>query len=131
MSDRLLFDTDVLIDYLRGVQPAVEYLESRAEGLLVSAVTVAELFAGVREGKERVALSAFLQAFEVVPVTQVIAEKGGLFRRGHGRSHNVGLADALIAATAEHAQAQLVTLNQKHFPMLPDVLVPYRKHGAA
>lgn len=35
--------------------------------------------------------------------------------------------DVLIAASAELSGARLVTLNRKHFPMLPDVLVPYAK----
>jgi predicted nucleic acid-binding protein len=78
-----------------------------------------------------VALSTFLHAFEMVPIDQAVAQRGGLFRRDYGRSHGLGLADALIAATAEHAKAQLVTLNEKHFPMLPDVLVPYRKSAPA
>jgi hypothetical protein len=37
------------------------------------------------------------------------------------------LADAIIAATAEAQQANLVTLNNKHFQMLKDVVVPYQK----
>jgi predicted nucleic acid-binding protein len=127
MSARLLIDTDVLIDYLRGQAQAVAYLEGRAETLLVSAITVAELFASVRDGKERTALSAFLSAFEVVAVDAVIAERGGLFRRDYGRSHGTGLADALIGATADHVRAHLVTLNRRHFPMLSDVHVPYSK----
>lgn len=127
MSERLLLDTDVLIDYLRGRPNTVSYIEDRTETLLVSTITVAELFAGVREGKERTALSAFLSAFESVPVDASIAERGGLFRRDYGRSHNTGLADALIAATAEQVQARFVTLNRKHFPMLADVDIPYAK----
>lgn len=125
MPKRLLFDTDVLIDYLRGVQEAVAYLESRQEVLLVSAITVAELYAGVREGQERTALGAFVGAFEVLPLDQTIAEKGGLLRRDYGKSHGTGLADALIAATAELQRATLVTRNHKHFPMLKHVQVPY------
>jgi predicted nucleic acid-binding protein len=125
LSERLLIDTDVLIDYLRGRAPAVEYLEARTETLLISAVTVAELFAGVREGKERTTLSTFLSAFEIVPLDAAIAERGGLFRRDHGKSHGTGLADAPIAATADLRKARLVSLNRKHFPMLKDVLVPY------
>jgi hypothetical protein len=124
---RYLVDTDVLIDYLRGVPQAVDFLEEAPEALLISAVSVGELFAGVREGAERSALDAFLGAFEVVPLDRESAEKGGLFRRDFGRSHNVGLPDALIAASAELRGARLVTLNRKHFPMLPDVLVPYSK----
>jgi predicted nucleic acid-binding protein len=127
MPERLLLDTDVLVDYLRGASEAVAYVEERTETLLLSSITVAELYAGVREGRERTALSTFLSAFEVVPVTREIAERGGLWRRDYGRSHSTGLADALIAATAELSQAQLVTLNRKHFPMFPAVLVPYRK----
>ena len=125
MPKRLLFDTDVLIDYLRGVQEAVTYLESRQEVLLVSAVTVAELYAGVREGQERTALGAFVGAFEVLPLDQAIAEKGGLLRRDYGKSHGTGLANALLAATAERQRAILVTRNRKHFPMLKHVQVPY------
>ena len=131
MADRLLFDTDVLVDYLRGREEAVTFLEARTETLLVSAVTVAELFAGVREGRERTALSTFLSAFEVVQVTADTAQRGGLLRRDFGKSHNTGLADALIAATALEAGARLVTLNAKHFPMLPDHLVPYTKGRTA
>src|ERR1051325_11334579 len=127
MADRLLIDTDVLIDYLRDQPDAVVYLENLTEPLLVSAVTVAELYAGVREGAERVALDAFIQVFEVVPVDTEIALKGGLFRRDYVKSHNTGLADALIAASADNRQASLVTLNAKHFPMLMNVIIPYQK----
>ena len=72
-------------------------------------------------------LDQFVRAFQIVPVDPGIAQKGGLFRRDYLKSHNVALADALIAATADSLQATLVTLNQKHFPMLGSVFVPYRK----
>ncbi len=125
----LLIDTDVLIDYLRGQAEAIAYLEGLTELLLVSTITVAELYAGVREGAEREALDTFLSAFEVVAVDEALARRGGLYRRDYGKSHGVGLADALIAATAELWGATLVTLNQKHFPMLASVAVPYTKSG--
>ena len=123
----LLIDTDVIIDYLRDRPEAVSYLENLAEPLLMSAVTVAELYAGVRDGAERTALDNFIQAFEIVAVDEEIAVKGGLYRRDYSKSHNTGLADALIAATAEVRRAELVTLNKKHFPMLSEVIVPYQK----
>lgn len=127
MAEPLLIDTDVLIDYLRGHADAVAYLENLTEPVLMSVVTLAELYAGVREGKEREALDNFITVFDLVMVDQEIAKADGLFRRDYHKSHNVGLADALIAATAESRQATLVTLNQKHFPMLSRVVVPYRK----
>ena len=127
MAERLLIDTDVLIDYLRDRAEAVSYLEALTESLLVSVITVAELYAGVREGAERTKLDEFIRAFEIVPVDQEVAVRGGLYRRDYIKSHNIGLADALIAATAELRQAALVTLNSKHFPMLANVVVPYQK----
>ena len=66
------------------------------------------------EGAERAALEAFRSAFDISPVYPEIAVRGGLFRREYGKSHNVGLPDALIAATAEFIGAILVTLNEKH-----------------
>ncbi|HZH31742.1 MAG TPA: type II toxin-antitoxin system VapC family toxin [Pyrinomonadaceae bacterium] len=127
MTGRLLIDTDVLIDYLRGRAEAVSYLESLTEPLLISAMTVAELHAGVREGAERIALEQFLSVFTVIPVNDVIAANGGLIRRDYGKSHGVGLADAIIASTAEFSKAELVTLNKKHFPTLSNIVTPYHK----
>ena len=126
MRLRLLLDTEVLVDYLRGRVEAAAYLESRAEALLISAITVAELYAGVREGEESRRLAQFLGAFEIVPLDAEIARQGGLYRRDFGPGHGVGLAAALIAATATLHQARLVTLNARHFPM-SEVEVPYSK----
>jgi predicted nucleic acid-binding protein len=125
----LLFDTDVLVDYLRGRAEAVSFLEAQTDTLLAPAMVVAELYAGVREGRERTALGGFLAAFEIVGVDAVIAERGGLMRRDFGKSHGTGLSDALIAASAQQRNATLVTLNRKHYPMLADVLVPYTKNS--
>jgi predicted nucleic acid-binding protein len=127
MTGRLLIDTDILVDYLRGNPAAVAFIESRSEDLLASVISVAELFAGVREGRERAALESFVAAFNVVPVDREIAERGGIYRRDFLRSHRIGLADALVAATADVMDADLATLNVKHFPMRPRLRPPYVK----
>ncbi len=127
MLDFLLLDTDVIIDYLRERAEAVTYIESQTNPFLISVVTVAELYSGVREGDERRALDTFLSVIELVPVSAEIAVKGGLYRRDWGKSHKVGLADALIAATADARGAKLITLNVKHFPMFPALAPPYTK----
>ena len=123
----LLVDTDVLIDYLRDHSDAVAYLDAVSDRLLISAMTIAELYAGVREGAERVALDDFIRAFEIVQIDNEIAVKSGLYRRDYGKTHGTGIGDAIIAATAELKHANLVTLNRKHFPMLSSVIVPYQK----
>lgn len=126
MADQVLLDTDVLIDYLRDYDAAVEYLESLSQPLLVSVITVAELYSGVREGQERNVLDQFMRAFDKIPIDDNIAMKAGLIRRQYGPSHGVGLADALVAATAEVNNAKVAMLNKNHFPMIKTV-VPYQK----
>jgi hypothetical protein len=123
----LVVDTDVLIDYLRDRPGAVAFLEGTEQPLAASAITIAELYVGARDGVERQRLDAFVEAFEVLPLDRPAAVLAGLWRRQYGPSHGTGLADALIAASAEAAGATLVTLNRRHFPMLSDVLVPYAK----
>jgi predicted nucleic acid-binding protein len=123
----LVVDTDVLIDYLRGQDQAVVFLEGSEPRLALSVITIAELYAGVRDGEERQQLDAFVEAFEVLPLPKEAAVVAGLWRRQYGRSHGTGLADALIAASVDGVQGTLVTLNRRHFPMLADVMVPYEK----
>lgn len=77
----MLVDTDVLIDYLRGYPDTIAFLEENLDGIFLSAVSVAELYQGVREGHERAQLTRMISAFSVLPLTQEIAEIAGLFRR--------------------------------------------------
>lgn len=125
----VLFDTDVLIDFLRGHDKARALLYKLVDDCAISAVSVAELHAGVREGPERNALRELLKLLEVVPLDADIAAQGGLLRRDWGKSHGVGLSDALIAATVQSTQRTLFTLNVKHYPMLrkPELKQAYTK----
>ena len=126
MSDTLLIDTDILIDYLRDYPPAVEWLEALSVDLILSAINVAEIYSGMRES-ERPKIETLLECFTIIPVDAALAESGGLLRRDFGKSHGTGLADAIIAATVQKLGCSLATLNKKHFPMLDSVIVPYQK----
>ena len=123
----MLVDTDVLIDFLRGRSEAVLFLRENIDRLSISAVSVAELFQGVRDGEERTRLSTMISAFVVLPLTEEIALAAGLYRRDFKATIGCGLADCMIAATAVHHRSQLVSLNAKHFTMVEDVKIPYRK----
>jgi hypothetical protein len=50
-----------------------------------------------------------------------------LSQRDFYQTHGTSLTDAMIAASANSTGAASVTLNKGHFPMLRDVVVPYRK----
>ena len=76
---------------------------------------------------EFAALQVFVSLFRVVPITTEIAQAGGLHNRDYGQSHGIGLADAILAATAEFENAELKTLDTRHYPMLKDLKPAYRK----
>lgn len=130
MSKPILIDTDVLIDFLRGYDEAMSVVAVNSERIVVSSIVVAELYAGVRggaDGVEQGVLERLLGLFRVVPLSSGIARLGGLYKRDYGKSHGVGLADAVVAATATVENAELTTLNVKHYPMFPGLQPAYRK----
>ncbi len=127
LPNRYLLDTDILIEYIRGQGRAIAYIDELDGDLLVSAATVAELYAGVRNSAEQQRMDDFLSAMLFIPVDQVIAKQGGLYRQKYGKSHGTGLVDALIAATANSVRANLVTFNRRHFPMIADLQIPYQR----
>jgi predicted nucleic acid-binding protein len=128
MKPRLLLDTDVLVDFLRGYAPARELVIREAEAIAVSAITVAELFAGARTAAEVRDLDEVLEVVPVIPVTPAIARQAGTLKFRSGRSHGVGIADAVIAATAQLHARELCTLNVRHFPMFVALEPPYARN---
>jgi len=126
MKKMILIDTDVVVDFLRGYDEAVAYLKGLSGEVALSAIAVAELYAGVRDD-EREKLDEFVSLFPVLPITPEIAKNGGLLKRDYHRSHGIGLADALMAATAIEQKAELKTLNTKHYPMFKGLKPPYTK----
>ncbi len=127
MDRPILVDTDVMVDYLRGRDKATRFLKKHGARAILSSITVAELYAGVKGNEEESTLDNIVSLFQVVSVTPEIAKAGGLLKRDFGKSHGVGLADAIVAATALTANADLATLNVKHFPMLAGLKPAYAK----
>jgi predicted nucleic acid-binding protein len=127
MTRPILLDTDILVDFFRGQSKAVAFVNAHVARIVLSSIVVAELYAGVKGDEEQKALDNFISLFRVVPVGHEIARAGGLYKRDYGKSHGVGLADAILAATAEAEDAELKTLNTKHYPMLKDLRPAYNK----
>jgi predicted nucleic acid-binding protein len=123
-----LLDTTVAIDHLRGHRPAANLLErliQAGESVVASELVRFELVAGVQD-EELAALEEFFLALAWVGVTEEVARAAGQLARRYQRSHSgIDTADYLIAATALLLEADLLTTNVRHFPMLEGLRAPY------
>ena len=127
MPKPVLIDTDVMIDFLRGHPKAVALVKEHSSRIILSSIVAAELYAGVRGDEELDTLDNLMSLFRVVPVALSLARTGGLHKRDYFKAHGVGLADAIVAATAESEDADLKTLNIKHYPMIKGLKPAYAK----
>src|SRR5207247_6718703 len=109
--DKILLDSDVIIEWLCGHQPFVEQIpkliETHAE-LFWTPVSVAEIFAGVRKGEENTAANLFL-LLEPISISTDHGRKAGAYLKSYAKSHSVELGDALIAACASTGGLRLWT----------------------
>jgi predicted nucleic acid-binding protein len=118
---KALFDTNILIDYLNGVEASKVEL-GRYRERLISIVTWMEVLAGGRENDELDVIEMFLRDFRIVEITRPVAREAVDVRR----THRIRLPDALVWAAARSESALLVTRNTKDFPRDdPSVRVPY------
>ena len=127
MAGSILLDTDILVDFLRGHSKAMAFVKASSARVILSSIVVAELYAGVKGDAEQAVLEDFVSLFRIAPVDANIAKAGGLYKRDYGKSHGVGLADAILAATAKAENTELKTLNTKHYPMLKGLRPAYTK----
>ena len=109
-SKSVLFDTGTIIDYLRGEPKAVSFFDDYVfSGLLtpsVSALTIGELFMGVRDKREETSLDLWLtNLFDVVGLDHTVLKQAGLLRK----QRSIGMGDAIIAATALTEHTPIIT----------------------
>jgi predicted nucleic acid-binding protein len=119
-----ILDTDVIIDYLRKYE-YTRYLLDRwsKPGLLaVSTLTYVEIYQGTRpEEKENTQL--LLNGLTTIPLDVSIAKIAGeLLCNLRLQDLTIGIADAIIGATALFLSVPLITNNTEHYPF-PDLWV--------
>jgi predicted nucleic acid-binding protein len=121
-----LWDTTIVIDLLRGHPPAVAYADQLLAPPSCSEITRVEVMRGVRNGERR-STERLLATFGWIAVDEAVARAAGELGRASRRSdQGIATADLVIAATATLSGLKLVTLNARHFPTIPGVVVPYR-----
>jgi len=120
-----VIDTSVIIDILRGLPAAADYLEGLEDVPACSEITRVEVTRGLRSA-ERVPTERLFQQLRWVAVDEPIARRAGELGRRWRTSHpGISSPDLVIAATAEQLGADLATSNVSHFPMFKRLQPPY------
>ena len=119
---KVLFDTNILIDYLNGMADAAKEIGRYGEKA-ISLVTWMEVMAGATVQEEQV-IKGFLSQFDLLPIDGAVAAEAVAIRR----TRRIKLPDAIILATARTTHRILITRNTKDFPadVDLDVRMPYR-----
>ncbi|MGB9661678.1 MAG: type II toxin-antitoxin system VapC family toxin [Moorellaceae bacterium] len=125
MAKSVLLDTGVLIALLRNLPGVKEFMKRLASEatLLVSAVTVVEIWQGARP-VEMEKTRLLFEALKVIPLDENLAEQAGQLAGQLRQSGiTIGLADTVIAATGIQTKAPIITTNPKHFTLISELVV--------
>lgn len=126
---RLVLDTSVLIDHLRGRPKAATELVPRAiadgDELWSVQVVRVEVLAGMRPAEEA-ATRTLLSLISWVDVDESLAEAAGALGRRFLPSHpGIEATDLVVAALTESLGGALKTTNITHYPMFRNLKAPY------
>jgi predicted nucleic acid-binding protein len=112
----VLVDTDVLIWYMRGNEKAKKIVD-KVGAFYISSVNYMELLQGIRNKEELRLLRHFLtqRKIEIVHVSEDVSQKALNYMEEYSLSHNLRMADAMIAATVLILGVTLLTANSKHY----------------
>jgi tRNA(fMet)-specific endonuclease VapC len=116
---KYLLDTDTLIDFFSGREPArTRLLELITEGndVATCAITEAEFFAGLSP-QQRKQSADFFEALTFWPISAEAARNAGTIRYDLARQGKaVPITDCLIAAVAIEQAAIILTSNTSDYP---------------
>ena len=120
---KLVLDTNILIDHLRGGDVWDSILKKVDENtkFYLPSIVMIELFSGQssKDKKSFDKIMKLVKCFDLVDLDSEIAAKAGELYRDVSKSLEV--PDYVVAATALHLKAGVVTLNRKHFKLIPEL----------
>lgn len=118
----ILADTDVLIDYLVGIEPVRSEIERllSSDQLATTVISAFELLSGADDSRRGRAARSLAEALPTVSL-----DLAGAMRAADVRRHldetgkTIGMGDRLIAGIALACDYPLFTRNRTHFQRVP------------
>ncbi len=111
----IVLDTNILIEILKGDRKTIDRVESLTETLSISSITVMELYYGALNKAEVNKLEKFVSLFNIIHLNENISRTAIKLIKRYAKSHSLDIPDSLIASTALHHDAMLLTYNKKDF----------------
>jgi len=110
-----LFDTDILIDHLRGKEEAkTVLLNFILQDNYYSVITLGEILFGMRENEKIKTFHLIDSMTEIKVDKEIVLLSYDVKQKSKG--YSLELYDCIIAATAIFYDLVLVTKNYKHYP---------------
>lgn len=115
--DKIIVDSDILIDFSRNLETAATWIESTELNwqIMISSVTEMELLLGSRDKSHLREVHTFLSRYQIISINERISDQAADLVRRYCLSHRLLVPDALIAATAIVNDLPLATINIKDF----------------
>ena len=110
-----IFDSNIIIDHLRGIPEAKKILEdySRNEKIGISSITAYELMTSTNTIKEEEGLSLFLLHSIVYPLDfKAVCESASIYKQLRSRGFQLSMADTLILGVAKANDETFVTYDK-------------------
>jgi len=120
---KLLIDSDILIDWLKGIKGAKDLFRIKEIDLYCSILSKKELLSksGLRES-ERKRIIDLLSRIKVLRLDDDINKKYFFLMKKYGEKSD-WMADYIIAATAWSKKLPLLTRNKKHFTRIEEIVL--------
>lgn len=118
---KVVIDSNILIDHLRDHSVTLDFIFNKLAGKKIKAylpsVVASEIYSGkgTKESSQLQVTEQLLGRLEFVSANEEISKNAGLLVRDN---QGLGLADAIVAATALNLHAKLATRNTKDFDMI-------------
>lgn len=118
----MIFDSDILIWFLRGHDKAADLLQNEPQRFM-SQVTWMEIIQGARNKRELAQFKALLPdtGVHIIPLSAKIGDRAVAYLEEHSLKDGLMFGDALVGATAAENDLTLATANVKHFRCLEGV----------
>ena len=120
----VLCDTNILIHAFNGRLDTIQELNNIGyANILLSAITVMELYQGMGNKTELAQMKKKIKYFDVIQFDDQVSEKSIELISQFRLSHDLQIPDAIIGATAIVHQIPLFTYNLKDFRFMPNIIL--------